>query len=175
MRGPKPKPTVIKKLEGNPGRRPLNVREPTHEVPGREFDEPPEELSTDPAAETEWRRLAPMLRRSKQVTDIERSSLIALCREWSRYLKAGEHVARLGMVVQAPKSGYPMVNPYLSIGNKALLHCSKLWAELGLTPSSRSRIHAVGAAGGEADSFAEFDAPVIDLKTFNEDDGNPTH
>jgi P27 family predicted phage terminase small subunit len=93
------------------------------------------------------------------VTDADRAALIALCLEWSRYLKATQEIRRLGLVVKTPTNGYPIMNPYLPIATKALAGCNRLWPELGLTPSSRSRVQIVGGSGA-ADPFAEFDQPV---------------
>jgi P27 family predicted phage terminase small subunit len=117
-------------------------------------------LTGDEFARGEWARLAPMLRRARQVTEADRAALVALCLEWSRYIDATRRVQRLGPVIKAP-SGYPMLNPYLSVANKALQGCNRLWPELGLTPSSRTRVRAEGAAGSDGD-FAEFldDGPV---------------
>ena len=55
-RGRKPKPTALKLLEGNPGKRPLNGREP---VPPRAALKCPAWLL--PEAKKEWKRLAPAL------------------------------------------------------------------------------------------------------------------
>ena len=140
MRGRKPKPTALKLLAGNPGRRPLNTREPVLPDPGDAFETLPIELE-DAGAAAEWRRLAPILRASRTITHIDRGSLIAVCQQWSRYVEANQQVATAGMVVRSP-SGYPMPNPYIGIANKALGNCVKLWAELGMTPSSRSRVRA---------------------------------
>jgi P27 family predicted phage terminase small subunit len=160
MRGRKPKPTQQKILEGNPGKRALNRQEPDPPpLDAAAFDVPPTELSGAPVACAEWVRLAPMLRRCRQITDADRSALIALCLEWARYLEATRQVALLGLVVKAP-SGYPMTNPYLPIATKALAGCNKLWPELGLTPSSRSRVTTTGPGPG-GDAFSEFDAPPI--------------
>ena len=152
MRGRKPKPTARKLLDGNPGRRAINVEEPQHVALDAT---PPAELADQPLAIAEWQRLAPMLRRARQVTEADRSALLAVCLEWARYIDATRKVAQLGLVVKAP-SGYPMVNPYLSIATKALQGCNKLWPELGLTPSSRSRVHTEGPGPG-GDEFSEFD------------------
>jgi len=119
----------------------------------------PPELGSDHRAITEWRRLAPMLRQIRLVTDADRAALIALCLEWGRYVEATAQLAKLGMLVKAP-SGYPMQNPYLSIATRALAGCAKLWPELGLTPSSRTRVKPAEASGSD-DPFAEFDAPAI--------------
>lgn len=158
MRGTKPKPTARKRLEGNPGRRRLNAREPQL-APAD--DAPPFELGSDKVALAEWRRLLPLLKAAKVITEGDRGSLLALCQQWSRYLTATERLALTGMVVRSP-SGYPMPNPYVGIANKTLGNCIKLWAELGLTPSSRSRVTTT--PGGTyptdaSDPFAEFDDP----------------
>ena len=55
-RGRKPKPTALKVLEGNPGKRPLNDREP---VPPKATLKCPAWLL--PEAKKEWKRLAPAL------------------------------------------------------------------------------------------------------------------
>jgi P27 family predicted phage terminase small subunit len=100
-----------------------------------------------------------MLRDCKQITDADRDSLIAVCLEWSRYLDATRRVRTSGMVVASP-SGYPIQNPYISIAKGALAACCRLWAELGLTPSSRSRVRVEGSGPGpEGDAFSEFDNP----------------
>jgi P27 family predicted phage terminase small subunit len=169
MRGPKPKPTARRRLDGNPGKRRLNDHEPepppleaaTLEAAPASEDEPtPPELADQAMAQAEWRRVVPMLRRCRQITEADRSALIALCLEWARYLEAMGEVRKLGMVVKAP-SGYPITNPFLSIALKALGGCAKLWPELGLTPSSRSRI-AINGPGPGGDAFSEFDRPPED-------------
>ena len=154
MRGRKPKPTAAKRLAGNPGKRKLNAEEPALPMPADDAPPPPE-LSGDPVALAEWLRLAPMLRQARAITDGDRNSLVALCQQWSRYLEANRSVLAAGMVVRAP-SGYPMPNPYIAIANRALLMCTKLWVELGLTPSARSRVKATGDSAQLGDPFAEF-------------------
>lgn len=155
MRGRKPTPTAQRKLRGNPGKRPYNANEPIYPTPGDAFDAIPEPILGNELAMAEWSRLAPMLRQSGHVGEADRAALIAMCLEWSRYVEATKKVRELGMVVKAP-SGYPIVNPYLSIATKALAGCNKLWPELGLTPSSRSRVAAGPGVGGMADPFEEF-------------------
>jgi P27 family predicted phage terminase small subunit len=155
MRGRKPQPTRRRELDGNPGKRALNPNEPTPDAPSDAFDVPPPELEGQTRAADEWRRLAPILRRSRQVTEVDRAALIALCVEWGRYLDAQVKLLKTGMVVTTA-SGYPLPNPYLAIANKALQGCTRLWAELGMTPSSRSRVQLPPDA---SDPFAEFDVP----------------
>lgn len=161
MRGRKPHSTRRKKLTGNPGHRKVNKTEPQPPT-AADFEGVPAELVGQDLAAAEWRRLAPMLTKIRQVTDADRSVLIALCIEWGRYVAAVQQTTKLGLVVKSP-SGYPMTNPYISIATKALVGCAKLWPELGLTPSSRSRVsrdddpHAPPAD----DPMAEFNTPGI--------------
>ena len=53
QKGRKPKPTAMKKLEGNPGKRPLNLFEPT---PEEKMPHCPDWLEEE--AKAEWERLA---------------------------------------------------------------------------------------------------------------------
>lgn len=167
-RGPKPQPTALKKLRGNPGRRPLNTAEP--ELPSRPaFDAAPVELESDAVASAEWVRLAPMLRRSRVVTEGDRGALLSLCQQWSRYLEANTAARKSGMVIKSP-SGYFMPNPLIAIANRALANCVKLWAELGLTPSSRSRVTTVG--GGQFPGESTGDDPFREFFDKNADSVN---
>ena len=154
MKGRKPKPTAARLRDGNTGHRPVNTSEPHPPPVDAAFDDPPAYLDGDAAIE--WRRLAPMLRRARQITEADRAALHALCIEWARYLEARAHAHP--RVVAAP-SGYAMPNPWLAIQHKALHACMKLWPELGLTPSSRARVITDGP-GPEGDAFSEFDAPL---------------
>lgn len=56
IRGRKPKPTALKVLEGNPGHRPLNKREP---MPKGRLPRCPDWLEED--AKKEWKRLGKIL------------------------------------------------------------------------------------------------------------------
>lgn len=156
MRGRKPRPTAFRVLNGNPGHRPTNDREP-EPPPLDDFETPPDVLSAIPDAVAEWRRLAPLLRRCKQITEADRTALLALCIEWARYLEA--QTKAFPRVVKAP-SGYAMPNPWIAIQRGALAACLKLWPELGLTPSSRSRVQTADGPGPDGDPFSEFDEPL---------------
>jgi P27 family predicted phage terminase small subunit len=158
MRGRKPKPTAKKKLEGNPGRRPLNADEPQMPAPAPALDlTPPLELAGDLIAAAEWSRVLPLMRHAHAITEGDRGALLALCQQWSRYLRAQGRVGE-AMVVKSP-SGYPMPNPYIGIANKSLNNCVRLWVELGLTPSARSRVTTAPGSAFPDDAFAEFDDP----------------
>ena len=74
MRGRKPKPTRLKLIEGNPGRRPIRGDEP----------QPPASQPTCPAhlsptAKAEWKRLAQSLNAIGLLTQVDRAALAAYC------------------------------------------------------------------------------------------------
>jgi P27 family predicted phage terminase small subunit len=90
------------------------------------------------------------------MTEVDRDSLIALCLQWSQFVEAQSNIKIAGMVVRSPV-GYPMPNPYISIANRSLGNCLRLWAEFGITPSARGRLTIDNSS--EDDEFAEFDEP----------------
>ena len=136
--GRRPASTALKVLRGKLAPRPSEPQPPRAST---QIDEPPQELEDDPIAIAEWVRVVPMMRKIGLVSEAERGSLIALCQQWSRYLDAQGQLRALGSVITSERG--PIVNPYLAIADKSLHHCLKLWVELGLTPSARSRISAL--------------------------------
>jgi P27 family predicted phage terminase small subunit len=140
MQGRKPKPTKLKLVDGNPGKRPLNESEPDPDQE-EECPQAPERLND--VAKAEWDRIAPELYNLGLLTKIDTAALEAYCSAYARWLEAEDKIRELGMLVKAP-SGYPIQTPYLSIANKAIEQIKAFLTEFGMTPSSRSRI-SVGA------------------------------
>jgi P27 family predicted phage terminase small subunit len=135
MRGRRPKPTALKILENNRGRRPLNDREPHHAsiAPGL-----PSALKGHAGAAAEWRRIIGTLGRG-HVTDVDRAILIAYCLKYEEWQTLERQAASAKAVIVA-RSGYPMPNPLRAMANKALTLMLKAAVELGITPSARARI-----------------------------------
>jgi P27 family predicted phage terminase small subunit len=136
MPGRKPKPTALKELAGNPGKRPLNTAEP---IPPSGVPVCPEGLSAD--AQAEWNRIAPDLIQMGVLSRIDTAALAAYCECWSRWREAERNLSKFGSVIKTP-SGYPIQSPFISIASKALDQMRKFLVEFGMTPSSRSRISA---------------------------------
>jgi P27 family predicted phage terminase small subunit len=141
MRGRKPKPTRLKILNGNPGKRPLNDSEPR----------PPSGAPTCPAhldaeAKKEWRRVAKLLDGMGLLAKTDRAALAGYCVAYSRWVKAELILRDTGEILKAKDSGQPFQNPWLAVANRAQEQMSKYLAEFGLTPSSRVRLHAAPAA-----------------------------
>lgn len=149
MRGRKPKPTWLRVVAGNPGRRPLNDAEP---IPVGDLVEPPEWL-TDGQKEI-WRgaiAAAPL----GLLKILDGSVLVAWVIASSLHRDAAEKVAQYGAVIKAPHSGIPMQSPYMAILNKQHSNMCRAAAELGFTPSSRSRVKVeVGGKTHGAGKFA---------------------
>jgi phage terminase small subunit len=70
MNGRKPKPTHLKLVTGNPGRRPLNDCEPQPEIA---LPPVPPELCDD--AKLEWDRVSFELHRAGLLTKVDRAAL----------------------------------------------------------------------------------------------------
>ena len=149
MRGRKPKPTVLRVLEGNPGRRPINDREP--DAP-EGVPECPEWL--DDVAKAEWFRVSKILMDMHLLTPADQTALAAYCVEYSRWVFAESQVRQFGMIVKAPVTEFPMKSPFLTIANQAREAMLKLMVEFGFTPSSRSRIRVPD----DNEALDEFDA-----------------
>ena len=133
-RGRKPKPSGMKRRAGNPGRRPLNDREP--QLP-RAIPPCPRNLSAD--AKRHWKQLAIQLWNAGIITEIDQSILAALCAEWAIWLKAKAQLSRHGLVALTAGGSYKP-SPYIVISNQAMANILRILAELGMTPSSRSRV-----------------------------------
>jgi len=137
--GGKPKPTKIKELASNPGRRPLNVDEPQY---SRVRDTAPKDL--DKVGRDEWNRISHEMRELGVITKMDETILFAYCDEFSTYKMAIKEMRKpkqKKLILLSP-SGYPIQNPFLSIKRKSIQVLKGLASELGLSPASRSRVTA---------------------------------
>ena len=145
--GPKPKPTKLKILEGNPGKRSLNLNEPNPlpiapECPNWLLDE----------AKKEWNRLAPELERLGLLTIIDKAAFAGYCQSYAKWKAAEEFIKKNGTTYRIPKtdksgkvvSVYIASFPEVVIANQSLNQIKAFAVEFGLTPSSRGRIYLPG-------------------------------
>ncbi len=155
-RGPRPKPTALKLVEGNPGHRPLNLREPKPRL-----DLPKCPAWLDREAKAEWKRQAPELYAVGVLTVVDGTVLAAYCEAFSLWKRASvrlqaqarndDKVLAEGILVMT-KSGNVILNPLQGACNVARRDMVRLAAELGLTPSSRANLEA---ANREQDPLGE--------------------
>jgi P27 family predicted phage terminase small subunit len=134
MRGRRPKPTRLKLLTGNPGKRPLNANEPKPEVA---MPDCPVELGL--VARREWDRMATELASLRILTQLDRAALAAYCGAYAMWAEATESIQKYGTMVKSP-TGYPVQSPYVSIANRQAEIMMRIACEFGFTPASRSRI-----------------------------------
>ena len=147
--GRKPKPTALKRLEGNPGKRQLNEYEPK---PGKKAPKCP--IWLDVEAKKEWRRTARQLEELGILTEVDMAAFAGYCQAYARWKEAEEFISRHGTIVKTP-SGYWQQVPQVSIAQTYLKIMNKFAEQFGLTPSSRSRI--IASDGGPADAADEME------------------
>ena len=120
MAGRRPKPTQLKILQGNPGRRPLNQKEPQ---PSLDKPEKPERLGH--YGDEVWDELLEELFHMRVMTKADRRALELGCRAYQEYRDALNQKGRKRSW-QAISDGWKRFRSIL--------------VEFGLTPSSRSKV-----------------------------------
>ena len=108
------KPTTLKLLAGNPGKRPINTREP---VTGEIDLMAPPELSE--AAVAHWNRNAPMLAKSGVLKQSDRDLLAAYAEAYAAFRAS----------IDSGKLNVPL-----------LAQIRAMLGEMGMTPAARTRI-----------------------------------
>lgn len=137
-RGPKPKPSRLRILEGNPGNKPLNAREP----------QPLAGSPRCPAKYTGeqrklWLTIAKQLVACGIMTRIDGQAFELLIDSYVEYLEATAKVSQTGPIwlekgdSKIPKFAY---SPYWVQANRAGKRLHLMLREFGMTPSARSAI-----------------------------------
>ena len=114
QRGRKPKPTAVKVLEGNPGKRSLNTGEPK---PEKKAPRCPAWLEDE--AKKEWKRMAKQLEHLGILTEIDMAAFAGYCQAYARWKEAEEFITQHGTIVKTP-SGYWQQVPQVSIAQTYL-------------------------------------------------------
>lgn len=135
-RGRKRKPTALKRLEGNPGKRPLNEMEP---VPPTTQLRCPNYLL--PEARKEWRRLAPVLMNMGLLTVADAVPFAGYCQAYARWREAQDEITKHGSIYKDGE-GRIRPNPYIAIANQQMREIKSFAADFGLTPSNRAAMIA---------------------------------
>ena len=137
IRGRTPKPTALRRADGNPGKRGYNALEP---VPPEGLPSCPDHLGD--VAREEWDRIAGVLHGMGVVTIVDRAALAAYCQCYGRWVEAEDRLRNTPLLLKTP-SGYIQQSPWLSVANKQLELRGRYMTELGITPASRSRVTAL--------------------------------
>jgi P27 family predicted phage terminase small subunit len=134
QRGRRPKPTALRRLEGNRGKRAWNHDEP---VLPEAIPRCPGHLG--PRARAEWRRVARPLVALGVLTAIDRAVLAAYCQAYGRWVEAEEALRETPALLRTA-SGHVQHSPWLVIANRQLELMARSMTELGMTPVARSRV-----------------------------------
>lgn len=123
-----PKPTALKLLTGNPGKRPLNDREPKPKVGAAV----PEYLLKLPGPLAQWRRWAPRLEALGVLTEVDAPAFARLCRLWD--MDEG------GATWTPDDDVEPRIALKLRFDHQLMQEIRQLEGRFGMTPSDRVRI-----------------------------------
>ena len=134
MRGRKPKPSYLRVLDGNAGHRPANKDEPK---PAGALLDPPASLSD---RQKEIWRAALSHAPPSLLTLLDEAIFKIWVIAYDYHDQANEMVNRHGVFVRAPKTGTPLQSPWVAVVNRQSLIMMKAAAEMGFTPSARSRV-----------------------------------
>lgn len=149
MATPKPRPTHLRVLAGNPSKRPINENEPKP-VKTNRAPPPPKHLCNE--GKKFWRKTAKQLHACGLLTTVDTDALGLYVDAHMRWLDAKAQIDKYGLIVKT-KNGFPQQSPYLNVMNKCFDQMIKLLAEFGMTPSSRSRVVVKKPEDDDMDSF----------------------
>lgn len=148
MAGRKAKPTALKLLQGNAGKRKINKREPK---PEGQIPEPPDWLN-DQAREA-WKVIAPRLGAMKVLTSADATALELMCAAYSEWRLALEAIEDEGLTYETTnQNGGTMyrARPEVGIASDAWRRIVSIAREFGLTPASRPGLVAGGKEKGKS-------------------------
>lgn len=133
-KGRKAIPTELKRLMGNPGKRPLPVGEPkfTTGIPHC-----PSWLKGE--ARAMWNRVTSELAGAKLLTIADEGVLVGYCLAYSQ-LKRAQALIDQGGVVTETRLGGLIKHPAVTVKNEALTQLRAYGSELGLSPVARTRL-----------------------------------
>lgn len=135
MAGRPPKPTNLKVLEGNRGRRSLSQSEPQ---PRPVLPDPPPYLSE--VALQRWHELLPELDYTGVLTRVDGDVLACYCMAYGEIVELAADVARNGRTYEVGTNGAQSTRPEVTQLQKARDDLRRFGAELGIGAASRTKI-----------------------------------
>lgn len=157
MSGRRRKPTALKRLQNNPGGRPLNNNEPKFSG----IPKCPAWLSK--VAKAEFKRVFTELEALDMLTSVDTAALVGYAQSYADYREAIELVQKHGLLLtetvfardtgKAVGTKYKR-NPASVAANTALRNMAKFGSMFGFDPSSRTKLSLTPPA----DESAELDA-----------------
>jgi P27 family predicted phage terminase small subunit len=160
------KPTKLKALTNNPGHRPLNENEP---LPEEGVPDMPSGLS--PAAQEEWHRIVPILKKMRVLTVAYGAALAGYCQAYARWFEAEADITANGSIIDEPiirrRRGEDdeiagkkrKKNPAVAIANESLKLMRSFLSDFGLSPASLSKVTENAEEEQELDDILDADDP----------------
>jgi P27 family predicted phage terminase small subunit len=143
MAGRRPKPTKLKVLAGNPGRRPLNPDEP---IPETAIPSPPDFLNPD--ALQEWGRMSEKLYQLGMLAEIDRGLFANYCQAYGRWAETERQLKKTSTIIKT-KNDNIIQSPLVGIANKAAKEMRDAASLMGIPATMRSKVHALGTGEGK--------------------------
>lgn len=140
MAGRRPKPTALKLVEGNPGKRAINKKEPK---PRSEIPSCPAHL--EDSGKVAWGRLSVLLDRMGVLTEADGAALERLCDCYTDILESRRLIRQDGRTYKViTTTGEILIkgNPAVAQLRAADAQFKSYLIEFGLTPAARSKVHA---------------------------------
>lgn len=145
MAGRPPKPTALKVVAGNPGKRSINKQEPD---PTYLQDlTAPAWLARVPGAVEVWDELAPSLRDAKLLTEVDVQALSQLAVSIAHYrlaaTRTGESLVKHKLVEDAEGNTVEAgehINPWMLVQSMSFKQANALMQQFGMTPAARTRV-----------------------------------
>ena len=155
-RGPKPKPTALKVLAGNPGHRPLPQNEPK---PDLGLPQCPTRFKG--TARTTWNSIAKQLDACGVSTKLDGVGFEMLVTLYMQFVQASKEVGRTGPVwIEAGRQGDPSLqftkSPHWIVQMKSGQQLLALLREYGMTPSARATIKTAVPMASQQDPASRY-------------------
>lgn len=147
-RGPQPQPSALKRLTGNPGRRPIGKREPR---PVPELTRP---RAVSGAAAEEWDRVVAAMPPGF-FTAADAPVLTIYCLSWVLYQNALGQVAREGMTTKGSMDQL-VAHPMLAVARGQAEVILRAADRLGMSPAARTRLTIEDQDDGPGDPTDRF-------------------
>jgi P27 family predicted phage terminase small subunit len=127
------KPTELKVLAGNPGKRPINIDEVK---PAPVSDTCPEWL--DNYSKEVWQTYVPRLEKNGLLTEVDYLNFTDLCIQAGMLRKAYEDLQKKRTLVMKTESGYQQQRPEIGIISSCIKNITSISAKFGMSASDRA-------------------------------------
>lgn len=155
--GRKPKPTALKKLSGNAGKRKINKQEPVAKI-----GMPDRPASLKGEALKEWNRVVPLLFQMGLLTHIDRACLEGYCVAYGRAKQADAFIEKHKMkgLFYENANGNVIQHPAVGISSSSWKAVQSFADRFGMNPSERSRMRVDCGFSNTTPQNSQTDGPT---------------